>query len=325
MPPKALAIAEANANIALIKYWGKLARAGNFPAVPSLSLTLDGLRTRTRVELDAALSIDEVNLDGEPTSGRPLERVVSILEAFRALTHCQKRARVTTSNDFPTAAGLASSASGFAALVTAANAAYGAEMELSSLSAMARAASASAARSLFGGWAELRVGSEAAAQVAPEDHWPLVLLVAVTARGKKSIGSTEAMNVTRSTSPYYAAWVEGAPALFEDARAALLQCDLTRLGCAMEQSTLMMHAVAMTANPRVLYLAPTTVAVMQLVTALRTSGKDCYFTMDAGPHVKVLCRAEQAKEIQSELARVTGVLDVLVARPGPGARVVDLA
>jgi diphosphomevalonate decarboxylase len=318
----AAATAEANSNIALIKYWGKLERPGNYPAVPSLSLTLEGMCTRTTVEVDQSLSVDEVLLDGEPTRGGAFDRIVRVLDAVRQHVRCATKARVTTSNNFPTASGLASSASGFAALVTAANAAFGAEWDTAALSALARAASASAARSLYAGWVELRVGEDAAAPVASAAHWPLVLLVAVTSRGKKAIGSTQAMNLSRETSPYYERWVSAAPALFEEARTALLARELSPLGAAMEQSTLMMHSVAMASRPAVMYLAPATLAVMNRVTALRADGQECYFTMDAGPHVKVLCRAEQAKSIQSELAQVAGVLDVLVARPGAGARLV---
>lgn len=316
---------EANSNIALIKYWGKVERDGNYPAVPSLSLTLSGLCTTTRIELDDGLQSDEVLLDGEPSTGRPRDRVVGVLDEFRRLTKTNRCARVSSHNDFPTAAGLASSASGFAALVTAANAAYGTGLDRTALSSLARAASASAARSLFAGWSILPVGADSASELAPANHWPLVLLVAVTASGKKAIGSTYAMNLTRSTSPYYGAWVAGAQKLFDAACSAVLDRDLSRLGAAMEQSTLMMHATMLAACPAVVYFAPGTLNVMQRVTALRAEGILAYYTMDAGPHVKVLCAAVDANRVRSALSSVEGVLDVIVARPGFGARVRTLA
>ncbi len=316
---------EANSNIALIKYWGKLERDGNYPAVPSLSLTLSGLCTRTRIELDDGLQADEVRLDGEPSAGRPRERVVKVLDEFRRLTKTNRCARVSSHNDFPTAAGLASSASGFAALVTAANAAYGTGLARTALSSLARTASASAARSLFGGWSILPVGADSASELAPANHWPLVLLVAVTASGKKAIGSTEAMNLTRSTSPYYGAWLASAQKLFDDACSAVFDRDLSRLGTAMEHSTLMMHATMLAACPAVVYFTPGTLTVMQRVTSLRAQGILAYYTMDAGPHVKVLCNADDANRVRSALSAVDGVLDVIVTQPGLGARVRKLA
>lgn len=324
MNPPTVVQAAANSNIALIKYWGKLERPGNYPAVPSLSLTLADLTTTTDLVLDSSLSSDVIELDGEPASGKALARVVAVLDRFRDITNQRVFARVRSRNDFPTAAGLASSASGFAALVTAANQAFGARCSTSELSALARAASASAARSLFAGWSVLEVGAESATALAPADHWPLVLLVAVTASGKKSIGSTEAMNLTRSTSPYYPAWLTSAQGLFEQARDAVLGRDLPRLGEAMERSTLMMHATMITASPSVLYWSAGTLNVMRRVQQLREQhGIPCYFTMDAGPHVKVLCHRDHAEALRESISAVEGVSQIIVTVPGPAARILS--
>jgi diphosphomevalonate decarboxylase len=318
-------IAEAFANIALVKYWGKLEREGNYPAVPSLSLTLSGLRTVTRVTLVPDLSADEVYLDGRVAAGRPRERVVRLLDELRIHTGKSFHVRVDSRNDFPTAAGLASSASGFAALACAGNAAFVANLSQEGQSALARRASASAARSLFGGFVTLDVGAESAVELAEPDFWDLVLLVAVTTAGQKPIGSTEAMNLTRSTSPYYPAWVANAPALFASAKQAVLRRDLEGLGLAMEQSTLMMHATMHAANPAVIYQLPATLSVIHEIRALRAEGTACYFTMDAGPHVKVLCESGSAEKVRARLAQIPGVCDVLTATPGPRARIVDEA
>ncbi|MGC4066598.1 MAG: diphosphomevalonate decarboxylase [Polyangiaceae bacterium] len=323
MTTHSTATAEAFANIALVKYWGKLERDGNYPAVPSLSLTLSGLRTVTRVTLTPELSDDVVYLDEMPTTGRPRERVVRLLDELRTITGNANRARVDSNNDFPTAAGLASSASGFAALACAANAAFGAPLSREQQSAMARRASASAARSLFGGFATLDVGAESATELVGPEYWDLVLLVAVTTAGKKPIGSTEAMNLTRATSPYYPAWVANAPALFSTAKQAVVGRDIEALGAAMEQSTLMMHATMHAATPAVIYQLPTTLAVIHEVRALRAAGTACFFTMDAGPHVKVLCERSNAKTVRARLEAIAGVCEVLEATPGPRARILD--
>jgi diphosphomevalonate decarboxylase len=318
-------LAVAHANIALAKYWGKAPEGANLPAVPSLSLTLDGLLTRTRVAVEATLGEDQVILDGEVAAGRAKERVVRLLAEARALAGTKAFARVESVNDFPTAAGLASSASGFAALALAASSAYGLGLGPREQSAMARRASASAARSLFGGYVELGARSESAEPVLSGADFPLRMLIAVTARGPKSVGSTEGMQRTRDTSPYYAGWLAAAPGVFERVKRAVLARDLEALGTAMEESALMMHASMLAARPAIVYFAPPTLAAMAAVRALRQAGTLAYFTMDAGPHVKVLCRPEDATTVTSALAAVPGVERVIPSGPGEGARILDEA
>lgn len=319
------AIASAHSNIALIKYWGKSDSARNLPAVPSLSLTLDGLTTTTRVQFDAELDADQVELDGAVVTGREHARVVALLDRVRALQGpgFELRARVESRNDFPTAAGLASSASGFAALALAASTAAGLSLSVEAISGLARQSSASAARSLFGGFASLLAGSEHAHSVAPLDHWDLRLLVAVTEEGRKPLGSTEAMEVTKRDSPYYSAWVAHAPELYREAETAVRERQFDTLGACMEQSTLMMHASMWATRPAILFFTDTTLAVVHRVRALRASGLPCYFTIDAGPHVKVLAQAEHAEAIQQELAAMNQVKRVIPCAPGPGARLLS--
>jgi diphosphomevalonate decarboxylase len=322
---KGSVVAVAHANIALAKYWGKASDGANLPAVPSLSLTLAGLLTRTRVTVDAALADDQVSLDGETAAGRAKERVVRLLVEARALAGTKTFARVESVNDFPTAAGLASSASGFAALAVAASSAYGLGLSPREQSAMARRASASAARSLFGGYVELGARAESAEPVLPGADFPLRMLIAVTARGPKSVGSTEGMQRTRDTSPYYAGWLTAAPEVFERAKHAVLARDLEALGTAMEESALMMHASMFAARPAIVYFAPATLAAMAAVRAVRNAGTLAYFTMDAGPHVKVLCRPEDEAEVTAALVAVPGVERVIPTGPGEGARILDEA
>jgi diphosphomevalonate decarboxylase len=312
--------AVACANIALAKYWGKADAGENLPAVPSLSLTLAGLHTTTDVTFDDSLEADELVLDGERAAGRPLERVVGLLDRVRERAGVAARARVRSVNDFPTAAGLASSASGFAALALAASRAAGLDPPLAEVSALARASSASAARSVFGGWVELDARARSAVQVAPPEHLPCAMLVAVTAAGPKAMSSTQGMQHTAETSPYYAAWVERAPRVFEEVKAALLARDIAALGAAMEQSALMMHASMFAARPAVVYFTPATLGVMERVRALRKEGGAAFYTMDAGPHVKVLTTPEQVDAIAAALERVEGVRRVIRSQPGPDAR-----
>jgi diphosphomevalonate decarboxylase len=326
--------ARAGTNIALVKYWGKRDAALNLPATGSLSLTLAELGTETRVRFAADAGApgggDRVVLHGEAADRAFAARVSRFLDVVRLRADLTLPAEVWTRNWVPTAAGLASSASGFAALALAASRAAGLNLLPSELSALARQGSGSAARSIFGGFVEMAPGtlpdgSDAVAQplLAP-GAWDVRLVVAMTTPGPKPIGSTQAMDRTRASSPYYQAWLASVPADLAEARAAIAACDLPRLGAVAERSALRMHASALAAEPAILYWTPATVGVLRAVAAARAeSGLAAYFTIDAGPHVKVLCRAADAAQVAALLESVPGVLRTLVAAPGPGATLVE--
>jgi diphosphomevalonate decarboxylase len=320
------ASARACANIALAKYWGKADVKLNVPAVPSISLTLDQLVTETRVRFDPALRADVVRLDGRRGEGQETARVVAVLDRVRREAGLHVSAEVVSHNYFPTAAGLASSASGFAALAAAAWAAAGLRHNTRRLSAVARAASASAARSIYGGFVELPAGrpgdSELAArQIAPPEHWSVRLIVALTEPGAKKVGSTEGMERSRRTSPYYQAWLSHAPTWSRAIKRAIKIRDLDMLGAAMEHSTLAFHCCAMTADPPILYWAPATLAALATVRGLRERGVSAWATMDAGPHVKSLCHVSDAARVRQALDRTPGVTRTWTAKPGPDVEV----
>jgi diphosphomevalonate decarboxylase len=312
-----------HANIALAKYWGKADVSRNLPAVPSLSLTLAGMRTTTQVTFLPELAADELLLGGAAQQGKPLSRASKLLHEVRALAGVATFARVRSHNDFPTASGLASSASGFAALALASVRALGLELPLERITGLARAASASAARSLYGGYVELLTAAEHARRVAPPEHWPLSMLVAVTSEAAKDTGSTDGMQHTALTSPYYPSWVSDAPRLFAEVKAAVLAKDFERLAPAVEQSALMMHASMLAASPALIYFRPATLAVIEAVRAARRQGAAACFTIDAGPHVKVLVEPSSLAALKQTLANTEGVLRVLESAPGPDAVVLE--
>ena len=321
------AVAVAHPNIALAKYWGKRERAGNYPAVPSLSVTLAGMSTRTLVRFDPALAADEMVLNGKVAGGEPLARTTELLDRVRAVCNQSLRARVESTNDFPTASGLASSASGFAALALAAATALRAPWETDRISDAARRSSASAARSLFGGFVRLDAGKEgssdpaellAARPVAPPDHVDVRILVCVTSEAEKDVSSRDGMNRTARTSPFYRAWVDDAPHTTDELERALLAKDVAKVGELMERSTFAMHASAFAAGVR--YMRPATLAVLDEVVALRAAGIGAWATMDAGPHVKVLVETKDAAAALARLGAVPGVLRTIEARPGGPAR-----
>lgn len=319
--------ARACANIALAKYWGKSDVALNLPAVPSISMTLDRMSSETTVEFVDGLASDEIAIGGEQASAGEARRAVELLDRVRAAAGIAARARVVSTNDFPTAAGLASSASGFAALAAAACAAAKLDWDDARLSALARRSSASAGRSIHGGFVELAAGAPgddalAATLLAPAEHWDVRMVVAIVSTGRKDVGSTDGMELSRTTSPYYRAWVDAAPALCEEVRAAILARDLARLGPAMEQSTMAMHACAIAARPGILYWLPVTLEVLATVRRVREKqGLGVWATMDAGPHVKVVCLPDDVDAVRRALSRTEGVLRTVVCAPGPRVRI----
>jgi diphosphomevalonate decarboxylase len=322
--------AMAGTNIALIKYWGKRNAALNLPAAGSLSLTLNELGTRTTVRFGADLGAeDRIELNGADPDPATRAKIVAFLDVVRAEARLAARAEVVTENTVPTAGGLASSASGFAALALAASRAAGLALAPAQLSALARRGSGSAARSIFGGFVEMRPGTlsdgtDAVAVPVPlGDGWAVRLAIAVTAEGKKAIPSTTAMERTARTSPYYHAWLQSVPLDLREALAAIAERDLARLGAVSERNALRMHATAIAADPPIVYWTPATLAAMQTVHALRAGGIPAYFTIDAGPHVKVLCRADDAANVAAALDATPGVLRTLVATPGRGAYVLQ--
>lgn len=315
---KRSAVALAHPNIALSKYWGKRAGAGNVPAVPSLSVTLAGLATTTTVTFDDTLLADAMVLNGASATDAALARTTELLDRVREASGIAARASVTSTNDFPTASGLASSASGFAALALAAVRAAGLDWSAERVADLARRSSASAARSLFGGFVEL--DGETARPVAPAGHIDLKVLVCVTTEKAKDVSSRDGMAVTAAKSPYYPAWLEAAPRIHARLRDALLAGDLETTCSLAEESALAMHASALAAG--VVYVSGATLEALATVRALRADGLAAYATMDAGPHLKCLVHARDAARAKERLARTPGVLRIIEAVAGDGARIV---
>ncbi|MEM7052925.1 MAG: diphosphomevalonate decarboxylase [Pseudomonadota bacterium] len=322
--------ARAYANFALVKYWGKRNIALNLPDVGSISITLDALYSTTTVMLDRDLAADQLLLNGQ-TDVAAQQRAVAVLDRLRAMAGVETYCRIDSTNNFPTGAGLASSASGFAALVSAAVDAMRVDCSLGQQSQWARIGSGSAARSIFGGFVEMHKGKQPdgrdsiAEPILDGDEWPLEVVIAISQRGKKAVGSTEGMQRTANTSPFYRAWVEHQPVDLELARNAIRQQDFEALVSVAEGSALAMHGLAMSARPGLLYFNATTMACLHRVIELRADGVPVFFTVDAGPQVKAICLPGSAAEVASALGRVDGVTEVLTSRLGPGAHRLERA
>jgi diphosphomevalonate decarboxylase len=293
-----------------------------------LSLTLAALATQTTVTFDRSLTADELELDGFSARFADTARASQFLDLVRTAAGITDRARVTSRNEFPTASGLASSASGYAALALAASRAAGLSLSERELSILARRGSGSAARSIYGGFARMNAGDTSEACFAEPLASPLVdrvrMVVAIVGGGTpKAHGSRDAMEHTAATSPFYPAWLELVPRDLETALAALATGDLEALGTLAEANALAMHASAMAARPGVVYWQPATIAVHNEVRGLRACGVAAWATMDAGPHVKVLTTDEDASTIAMRVKDIEGVTAVTISASGPAASVVS--
>jgi diphosphomevalonate decarboxylase len=318
------ATAQAHPNIAFIKYWGNKDNSLRLPMNGSISMNLDGLLTRTTVSFQPSLALDEFVLNGHEMTGHSLERVSAIIDLVRAKAGFNLRAEVVSENNFPTGAGIASSASAFAALTLAASKAAGLDLPEVELSRLARHGSGSACRSIPGGFVEWQPGTvdgdSFAFSIAAPDYWPLVDCVAVISTGHKTTGSTEG-HALAGTSPLQEARVADAPRRLDVCRQAILNRDFESFAGIIEHDSNLMHAVMMTSQPALFYWEPATLAVMDMVRTWRNGGLPVAYTIDAGPNVHVLCPQEKANEVREILSALQGVSSVLIAEVGGPARV----
>ena len=314
----------ANANIAFIKYWGNRDNELRLPVNGSISMNLDGLLTKTTVSFTSCRQ-DSLTINGNEVSGKGLERVSYILDLVRKMANINERADVSSENNFPAGAGIASSAAAFAALALAASKAAGLDLTEPELSVLARRGSGSASRSIPGGFVEWQIGKDEADSysysIAPVDHWDLVDCVAIVNAAHKKTGSTEGHAIA-GTSPLQAARVADAPRRLDLCRNAILQKDFEAFANIIEHDSDMMHSVMMTSNPPLMYWQAATVEIFHQVREWRASGLPVGYTVDAGANVHVLTLGDKAKDVEKRLRELPGVSDVLVAGVGGPAKLV---
>ena len=310
----------AHPNIAFIKYWGNRDDALRLPVNGSVSMNLAALRTKTSVTFrDDLKDGDALTVNGQEVTGASLNRAAKFMDEVRRLSGEERFAEIVSENNFPMGAGIASSASAFAALALAGSAAAGLDLSERDCSRLARMGSGSACRSVPGGFCEWLYGSgdadSVSVSIAPAEHWDLTDLIAVISGEHKKVGSSAGHGMA-ATSPYQSARVADAPARIEKCRAAILNKDFAALAEVSERDCLLMHAVMMTSTPPLLYWEPASIALVKGVKAWREEGIPCFCTLDAGPNVHILCPSEAADEIRSRVERVPGVKDILSSGPG---------
>ncbi len=319
------ATAVAPANIAFIKYWGKKDEVLRLPWNDSISMNLSGAYTTTSVEFSKDLTKDEI----EGLDVKEAKRVAKHLDRLRELKGVSWRAKVATENSFPKSSGIASSASGFAALTLAAAKALGLELNEKELSILARIGSGSACRSIPDGFVEWKAGnpladgSEAsyAYSLYPSEHWDICDVLAIVATGKKKTSSSEGHEAATS-SPFFHARLMSLPDRIVRVKEGLKKKDLGLLGPAIEEEAVNMHAVMMTQVPPIFYWTGATMTIIQSVIRWREEGLPVYFTIDAGPNVHLICEGKDAQKVSRKVHELAGVEKVIINKPARSAHLI---
>ncbi|MCC6613502.1 MAG: diphosphomevalonate decarboxylase [Anaerolineae bacterium] len=319
------ATARAHPNIAFIKYWGNRNAALRLPANSSLSMNLDGLFAETTVNWNDRQPADTFVLNGSEQSGASLTRVSTHLDHLRKRLRLSARAHVESANNFPTGAGVASSAAAFAALTVAAVAAAGSQLDERELTTLARLGSGSAARSVPAGYVEWHAADthegSYAESIFPPSHWNLVDVIAVVSSAHKARGSTEGHGAA-DTSDLQAARVAGVAGRLEACKNAIRDRDFEAFAQVVEHDSNLMHAVMMTSQPPLFYWKPASLALMERIRDLRADGVRVCYTLDAGPNVHCICVRDDASHVIGALADMSEVMETLTAPVGGGVQII---
>lgn len=321
---KATAISPAN--IAFIKFWGKKDPELNLPFNNTLSMNLSNCLTTTTVEFDPKYKEDLIIVGGKEVSGGKKDRVIKILNLIRKRANLYYKAKVLSMNSFPEGAGIASSASGFSALVLAASKAAGLNLSQKELSILARRGSGSACRSVVNGFSEWKAGdsdtSSYAVQLAEPNYWDLLDIVAITSKEEKKISSTEGHELATS-SPYFKTRLKRLPGKINKIKKAFFAKDFVIFGKIIEEEAIDLHMMAMTSKPPVFYWNSGTMEIIQAVQEWRANGLLVFFTIDAGPNVHLICQKKDLDKIDSKVKKLKNVLFTIKNKPCVGTKIIE--
>ncbi len=318
----------ATPNIAIIKYWGKRNESLKLPNNDTISVTLEGnFQSRTEVEFSDELKKDSMQLDGAEASEKELKNVILVLDYLRRKAGTSKKARIISNNNFPKASGIASSASGYAALATAASAALGLKLDTKEKSIAARLGSGSASRSVLGGFVQWKKGQEEdgsdsyAEQISDENHWKeFRIITAIASEAPKLIGSTDGMKRTTETSKLYPQRLKILPEITEKAIAAVKEKDSESLfRIAMAESN-NLHAVMMDSWPPIIYLNDTSKSIISSIHSINESAGEIIagYTFDAGPNAHIFTLEKHVRQVMNEIKEIQGVQKVYASTVGKG-------
>ncbi len=317
---KATAIAPSN--IAFTKYWGRKDEKLRLPANSSIAMCLSNLLTITTVELSPTYKKDQIIINGVQETGE-VERVIKHLDHIRKIAGINLKAKMVSKNNFPSGTGLASSASGFAALTLAAVKAAGITLSEKQISILARQGSGSACRSIPSGFVEWLDGDTSdtsyAIQIFPSNWWKIANVVAIISQKKKEVSSSIGHQAAYS-SPFMATRVANMPEKNKLIKKLIKEKDFKKFGELIEREALEFHAITLTQNPPLIYWTPGTVLLMKLIQKWRNEGLLVFFTLDTGQDIHLICERKNVEKVKAKLKQVEEVKKIIVNTPGGGTR-----
>jgi len=318
------ATAVAPSNIAFIKYWGKKDEILKLPENGSVSMNLNNLLTTTTIDFSETYKSDEVLFNG--TRPKNVDRIINHLNLIRNLSRINLSAKVVTNNNFPTAVGIASSASGFAALTVACDAALNLNLSEKQLSILARQGSGSACRSIPSGFIEWLDGDTSetsyAVSLYPPDYWDIVDVVVIIDDNKKNTPSNTGQK-SAQTSPFFPARLANTQNNIRKIKTYLADKNFKAFGELIETEALELHAVMLTSQPPLIYIAPQTLSLIKWVWKARKNGLPIYFTIDAGPNMHLICEKKNCDNVVNLLKEVNFIKQTIVNYPAKGTRTIS--
>jgi diphosphomevalonate decarboxylase len=309
----------APSNIAFIKYWGKADDQFRTPLNPSISMNLSGAQTKTTVEFLDTYKTDSIEFIGEEILEKEVVRITSHLDRIRSLAGSFQYAKIVTKNSFPKGAGVASSASGFAALTVAAVEAIGLHLSEKEITELARIGSGSACRSIPDGFVFWE--NTYAYSLYSHDYWDLCDIVVIVDSQMKKVSTTSGMESVR-TSPYLASRLAAVKGRIDCMKRAFESKNFQALGLIIEEDCLDMHHVMQTQTPRLDYRNSVTNELVKNIVSWRKEGLPVYFTIDAGPNVHCICESKNKDQVVEKVKNIHGVEQVIINTVASGTRLV---
>ena len=311
----------AHPNFALIKYWGKSDASNNLPDMSSISITIDTLFSTAKVSYDSTLKKDLWILnDIEQESLGQIKPTMNYLKSFKPV---KDFCVIESTNNFPTAAGLASSASGVASIVVAINKLFNLNLSEKELINAAILGSGSAPRSLYSGFVYLNKKNCSCETILDSNQWPLKIIICQTSSDRKLVSSRDGMRISKSTSSYYKDWVNDQDNDIKQALKAIKMKDFDLLGEVSEDNCKKMHKVMETSKPPLIYRNATSHLCIQKIEEMKVNGIGIFHTIDAGPQVKIICKAQHADQVISEMKSIPNMQDIIEVNIGQGARLTN--
>jgi len=312
----------APSNIAFIKYWGKKDEKLRLPANSSISVNLSNIYTTTTVEFSSQYKNDDIIINSA-RKDKEIKRVMAHIDRIRKMAKSNLQVKVISRNNFPTASGLASSASGMAALTVAASKALGLNLSEKQLTILARLGSGSSSRSIPDGWVEWIEGKDSESSYAyslfPKNYWDLSILGVLVESGEKKVSTTDGHKLA-NTSPFFQTRLKNIDQKISSIKRLIEEKNFKEFGQLVEAEALEMHAIMLTSTPSLIYWSPATIEVMKLTQELRTEGLPVYFTIDAGPHLLLVCETVNAEKVVDELKKSHAVKKIIINKPAFGTR-----